>query len=301
MVARRLSLEAFSTSSRFATVGTFCGQTQRLNSAAKCLLGILVVSVILPHAHFHPSLPSSSFLPSLPGACALKKVLASYSKPPAVAWNWTVISVTRWSSALPSVSSEPVNFLHISYDWRTWAVRAFQIPALPWRCQHSAKVAGTSSTYRHRQQEGLPLFVPSGYLLPPSPAWGIRITVCRADLVGSLGCPATAERPLCPIPTCFLASGVSVFVFFSQCIGSVCVCEIHTNHLLSDWTLLMRLSVAPLHACRRGFPAFVCAVMVSLPQTAPGVPAAGIDPAGAELQQIGNVAGIFSWLGSDEP
>ena len=46
---------------------------------------------------------------------------------------------------------------------------------------------------------------------------------------------------------------------------------------------------------------FVCAVLVSLPQTAPGVPAAEIDPTAEELQQIGDVAGILSWLGSGEP
>ena len=44
----------------------------------------------------------------------------------------------------------------------------------------------------------------------------------------------------------------------------------------------------------------MCAVMATLPQTAPGVPAEGIDPTVDELQQIGDVAGIFSWLGSEE-
>ena len=38
--------------------------------------------------------------------------------------------------------------------------------------------------------------------------------------------------------------------------------------------------------------------MVTLPQTAPGVPAAGIDPTVEDLQQIGDVQGILSWLGS---
>ena len=59
--------------------------------------------------------------------------------------------------------------------------------------------------------------------------------------------------------------------------------------------------VAPLHACRRGFAAVVCAIMVTLPQTAPGVPAGEIDPTAEELQQIGDVAGIFSWQCSGEP
>ena len=56
----------------------------------------------------------------------------------------------------------------------------------------------------------------------------------------------------------------------------------------------------PLYACRGEFAAFVCAGMARLPQTAPGVPAAGIDPTVDELQQMGDVAGIFSWLGSEE-
>ena len=55
--------------------------------------------------------------------------------------------------------------------------------------------------------------------------------------------------------------------------------------------------VAPVHACRREFAMLSCAVMVSLPQTALG---AGIEPTSEELQQIGDVAGIFSWLGSGE-
>ena len=59
--------------------------------------------------------------------------------------------------------------------------------------------------------------------------------------------------------------------------------------------------MAPLHARRRGFTALGFAVMVTLPQTALAVPAAGIDPAAEELQDIGNVAGIFSWHGSGEP
>ena len=41
-------------------------------------------------------------------------------------------------------------------------------------------------------------------------------------------------------------------------------------------------------------------VMVTLPQTAPGV-RARLDSTAEELQQIGDVAGIFSWLGSGEP
>ena len=40
--------------------------------------------------------------------------------------------------------------------------------------------------------------------------------------------------------------------------------------------------------------------MATLPQTAPGAPEAGIDPTVDELQQIGDVAGIFSWFGSEE-
>ena len=85
------------------------------------------------------------------------------------------------------------------------------------------------------------------------------------------------------------------------------------SHLLNDWALFMHLSlplfgqcntpiVAPLHACRRGFAAFVFAFMVCLPQTASGVPAAGIvHPTAEELQHIGDVTGIFSWLGLEEP
>ena len=84
------------------------------------------------------------------------------------------------------------------------------------------------------------------------------------------------------------------------------------SHRLNDWALFMHLSlplfgqgntpiVAPLHACRRGFAAFVFAFMVCLPQTASGVPAAGIDPTAEELQHIGDVTGIFSWLGLEEP
>ena len=49
-----------------------------------------------------------------------------------------------------------------------------------------------------------------------------------------------------------------------------------------------------------GFAAFGCALMVPLPQTALGVPAWVIDPTAEELQQIGDVAGIYSWLGSGE-
>ena len=49
--------------------------------------------------------------------------------------------------------------------------------------------------------------------------------------------------------------------------------------------------VAPLRVCRRGFEAFGCAFMVSLPQTASG----GDLPTAEELQQIGDVAGILSW------
>ena len=72
---------------------------------------------------------------------------------------------------------------------------------------------------------------------------------------------------------------------------------IHTSHpSVERWRI-----VAPLHACRREFAAFVCAVMVTLPQTAYGVPAVGIDPAAEQLQQIGDVASIFSCLGSGEP
>ena len=59
-----------------------------------------------------------------------------------------------------------------------------------------------------------------------------------------------------------------------------------------SWLLCMRAGGS--------FAAFVCAVMATLPQTALGAPAAGIDPTVDELQQIGDVAGIFSWLGSEE-
>ena len=43
----------------------------------------------------------------------------------------------------------------------------------------------------------------------------------------------------------------------------------------------------PAACLEEGFAVFGCANMVSLPQTARGVPAAGIDPAAEELQQIG--------------
>ena len=55
-------------------------------------------------------------------------------------------------------------------------------------------------------------------------------------------------------------------------------------------------TVAHVRACGWGFAPFGCVVMVALPQTAPGVPAAGIDK--KELQQIGDVAGILPWLAS---
>ena len=40
---------------------------------------------------------------------------------------------------------------------------------------------------------------------------------------------------------------------------------------------------------------------MDLPQTEPGVPAAGIDPTIAELGNLNPVAGIFDWLGTAEP
>ena len=40
---------------------------------------------------------------------------------------------------------------------------------------------------------------------------------------------------------------------------------------------------------------------MNLPQTEPGVPAAGIDPTIAELGNLNSVAGIFDWLGTAEP
>ena len=82
----------------------------------------------------------------------------------------------------------------------------------------------------------------------------------------------------------------SPLVFPPWCDGSACVWGIHTN-----LPSVERLGSVDALA------ALVCAVMVSLPQTAPGVPAAGIDLTTEELQQIGDVAGISSWLGSDEP
>ena len=105
------------------------------------------------------------------------------------------------------------------------------------------------------------------------------------------------ERVLAPRSRLF--SRLLVFVCSSWCDGLV------------DWALMMHRRrhfgqgnipiVAPLHACRKGFAAFGCAVMVSLPQTAPGVTASRIDPTAEELQQIGDVAGILSWVGSWEP
>ena len=58
--------------------------------------------------------------------------------------------------------------------------------------------------------------------------------------------------------------------------------------------------MGPLHACRNVFAAFVCVVVVTLPQTAPGVPGEGIDPTAEELQQIGDVPGSISWLATGE-
>ena len=82
------------------------------------------------------------------------------------------------------------------------------------------------------------------------------------------------------------------------------------THLLNGWVLMTHSrrhfgqgnipSVAPMHAFRKEFAAIGCAIMVSLPQTAPDVPAAEIDPTAAELQQIGDVASILSRLGSGE-
>ena len=55
-------------------------------------------------------------------------------------------------------------------------------------------------------------------------------------------------------------------------------------------------------ACMQGGICTVgCAVMATLRQTAPGLLAAGIDPTAEELQQICDVAGTSSWLGSGEP
>ena len=59
--------------------------------------------------------------------------------------------------------------------------------------------------------------------------------------------------------------------------------------------------MAHLHVCRRRSAAFGCVVMVTVLQTALAVPAAEIDVTAEELQQIGDVAGILSWLGSGEP
>ena len=39
---------------------------------------------------------------------------------------------------------------------------------------------------------------------------------------------------------------------------------------------------------------------MDLPQTLPGVPAAGIDPTVDELATIADLAGVFNWLGSSE-
>ena len=39
-------------------------------------------------------------------------------------------------------------------------------------------------------------------------------------------------------------------------------------------------------------------LVMDLPQTAPGVPAPGIDPTPSELEQIGSIANIFEWLGA---
>ena len=68
------------------------------------------------------------------------------------------------------------------------------------------------------------------------------------------------------------------------------------THPTNDRALLMHLVVAilaqgsipivvPRHACRRGFAAFGSAVTNALPKTAPGGPAAWIDPTAEELQQ----------------
>ena len=60
--------------------------------------------------------------------------------------------------------------------------------------------------------------------------------------------------------------------------------------------------VASLHACRKEFESFQCAVMATPPQTVPRVLAVGnAHTAVDELQEMGDVAGILSGVGSGEP
>ena len=51
-----------------------------------------------------------------------------------------------------------------------------------------------------------------------------------------------------------------------------------------SWLFCVLASICSVQLCSHG----------------PGVPAAGIDPTAEELQQLGDVAGIFSWLASAE-
>ena len=74
---------------------------------------------------------------------------------------------------------------------------------------------------------------------------------------------------------------------------------------LNDWALLMLLS-SPCLLVKATFQSWLFCVLASicnvlLRSHGPGVPAAGIDPTAEVLQQLGDVAGIFSWLASAEP
>ena len=118
------------------------------------------------------------------------------------------------------------------------------------------------------------------------------------------------ERVLVRRPRLFSRLWCVCFCLFCSlwCDGSACVWGIHTNHpsverLGSvDAPVVAMLVMATVQSW---FQEEICSVCLrshgTPPQTAPGVPASGIDPAWEELQQIGDVAGIFSWLGSDEP
>ena len=119
-----------------------------------------------------------------------------------------------------------------------------------------------------------------------------RVPTSRPRLFSSLWC-------LC-VCLCALRGVMGRFVFWKSTT---------ITHLLNGWAVMTHSrrhfgqgnvpSVAPMHAFRREFAAIGCAIMVSLPQTAPDVPAAEIDPTAAELQQIGD--SILSKLGSGEP
>ena len=135
-------------------------------------------------------------------------------------------------------------------------------------------------------------------------------------LFTSSGCSAKAANksvhrtcPCAPSPSVFpplvsLCLFVCLFVCSSWCVGSACVWQIHTDHppverLVSVGAFVVAVLVKATfqskllcRACRAEVAASGCAVMVTLPHTAPHVPPTKIDPP-QKLQQISEVAVSF--------